>query len=84
MNRHPFRWEPLVFGLIFLALVGNWAIWKAGLLSADQLVYVAAAGLIALGVLGIMASIAAPRQVPTPHTSSKEASDEPEETDPQP
>jgi len=84
MNRHPFRWEPLVFGLIFLALVGNWAIWKAGLLSADQLVYVAAAGLIALGVVGIMASIATPRHVPTPHLAPQEASDEPEEADPQP
>ena len=84
MNRHSFRWEPLVFGLLFLAVVGNWAIWQAGLLSADQLVYAAAAGLILLGAVGIMASIAAPRHVPTPLISTKEASDEPEEADPQP
>ncbi|HSI27281.1 MAG TPA: hypothetical protein VK948_07705 [Aeromicrobium sp.] len=84
MNRHSFRWEPLVFGLLFLAVVANWAIWRAGLLSADQLVYAAAAGLILLGAVGIVASIAAPRHVPTLHISSEEASDEPEEADPQP
>lgn len=84
MNRHSFRWEPLVFGLLFLAVVGNWAVWKAGLLSADQLVYVVAAGLIGLGVVGIMASLAAPRSTAIPPIPSKEAADEPEEADPQP
>lgn len=81
MNRHPFRWEPLVFGLVFLAVAGSWAVWKADLLSADQLVYAAAAGLIVLGVAGIMASLAAPRHAPS--VPVQEASDAPEEVDPQ-
>lgn len=54
MNRHPFRWDALFFGLLFLAVLGQWAVWERDLLAPDSLAYVAAAVLIALGVLGIV------------------------------
>ena len=49
MNRHPFRWEALAFGLLFLAVVGTWAAWKIGVLASDQLAYAPAGTLIVLG-----------------------------------
>jgi len=54
MNRHPFRWDALAFGLFFLAVLGQWAVWERDLLGPDELAYVAAAVLIVLGVLGIV------------------------------
>lgn len=85
MKRHPFRWEALVFGLFFLALVGTWTVWTAGLLNSDQLAYAAAGGLIVLGVVGIIASIAAPpkRSVRPAPTIHEEVPDADEETDAQ-
>ena len=53
MNRHQFRWDAFVFGLFFLAVLGQWAVWEHNLLSPDDLAFVAAAVLIVLGVLGI-------------------------------
>lgn len=53
MNRHPFRWDAIAFGLFFLAVLGQWAAWEHHLLSPDDLAFVAAAVLIVLGVLGI-------------------------------
>jgi hypothetical protein len=54
MKRHPFRWDALIFGLFFLAVLGQWAVWEMDLLAPDSLAYVAAAVLIVLGVLGIV------------------------------
>jgi hypothetical protein len=54
MNRHPFRWDAIAFGLFFLAVLGQWAVWEHHLLSPDDLAFVAAAALIALGILGIV------------------------------
>lgn len=54
MSRHPFRWEAIAFGLFFLAVLGQWAVWEHHLLSPDDLAFVAAAVLIVLGVLGIV------------------------------
>jgi hypothetical protein len=54
MNRHPFRWDAIAFGLFFLAVLGQWAVWEHNLLSPDDLAFVAAAVLIVLGVLGIV------------------------------
>ena len=92
MNRHPFRWEALAFGLLFLAVVGTWTAWKTGILASDQLAYAPAATLIVLGVAGIIARIASPRKSveSTPQTTHhqsvetvEEVPDDVEETDPQ-
>jgi hypothetical protein len=56
MRRHPFRWDAIAFGLFFLAVLGQWAVWEHNLLSPDDLAFVAAAVLIVLGVLGIAGS----------------------------
>lgn len=79
MNRHPFRWEALAFGLLFLAVVGTWTAWKTGILASDQLAYAPAGTLIVLGVAGIIASFASPRKTVEPG----EVPDDVEETDPQ-
>ena len=60
MNRHPFRWEALAFGLLFLAVVGTWTAWRTGVLASDQLAYAPAGTLIVLGVAGIIASLSTP------------------------
>lgn len=60
MNRHPFRWEALAFGLLFLAVVGTWTAWRTGILASDQLAYAPAGTLIVLGVAGIIASLGTP------------------------
>ena len=96
MNRHPFRWESLAFGLLFLTVVGTWAAWKSGLLDSGELVYAPAATLIVLGVAGIIASFASPRKAAaTPEATDAESTDsfetdtfeevrdDVEETDPQ-
>ena len=83
MNRHPFRWEALAFGLLFLAVVGTWSAWKSGLLDSGQLAYAPAATLIVLGVAGIIASFPTPRKSAQSTTASEEVPDDDEETDPQ-
>jgi hypothetical protein len=86
MNRHPFRWEALAFGLLFLAVVGTWTAWKAGLLASDQLAYAPAGTLVVLGVAGIIASFAAPRRTvapPSEPTETEEMPDDVEQTDAQ-
>ena len=91
MNRHPFRWEALAFGLLFLAVVGTWTAWKTGILASDQLAYAPAGTLIVLGAAGIIASFASPRKSaePAPETDAEpvetveEVPDDVEETDPQ-
>lgn len=87
MTRHSFRWAPLAFGAMFLAAVGQWAVWKANLLNPDEMAYIAAGLLIAFGILGIVASVMAGRSTPAapppPQTTDREESDGTEETDPQ-
>lgn len=80
MNRHPIRWESLTFGLLFLAVVAAWGVWNVDLLAPRQLAYASAGTLIALGVLGIFASVAPARNRPVPPTT-QEASDDPQDTD---
>ena len=58
MKRHAFRWDGVAFGLFFLAVLGQWAVWEHQLLSPDDLAFVAAAVLIVLGVLGIVGTAA--------------------------
>lgn len=84
MTRHPFRWEALAFGLLFLTVVGTWTAWKTGLLDGGQLVYAPAGTLIVLGAAGIIASLASPRktvQPPTQNTADEEVLDDAETTD---
>jgi hypothetical protein len=57
MTRHSFRWEGLAFGLFFLSAVGNWAVWKQDLMSPRQLGLTASGVLIALGLLGVAATV---------------------------
>ena len=87
MNRHPFRWEALAFGLLFLAVVGTWTAWKAGILASDQLAYAPAGTLIVLGVAGIIASFSTPSRKQPEATDitddPKEEGFDGEETDPQ-
>jgi hypothetical protein len=61
MNRHPFRWDALIFGLVFLAVVGTWLTRTAGLLTSGQLAYALAGALIAVGGAGVVASVATPQ-----------------------
>ena len=65
MNRHPFRWDALVFGLFFLAVLGQWAVWEQDLLGPEDLAYLAAAVLIVLGVVGILATVVGARKPQT-------------------
>jgi hypothetical protein len=58
MKRHPFRWDALIFGLVFLAVVGIWLTQTTGLLTSGQLAYALAGALIAVGAAGIVASFA--------------------------
>ena len=72
MNRHPFRWEALAFGLLFLAVVGTWTAWKTGVLASEQLAYAPAGTLIVLGIAGIIASLSTPnrKQPKTPEETT--------------
>ena len=90
MNRHPFRWEALAFGLLFLAVVGTWTAWKTGVLASDQLAYAPAGTLIVLGVAGIIATFSRPSSKQAAIAASDSHADEAEEvpgdfeeTDPQ-
>jgi len=85
MNRHPFRWQSLAFGLFFLAAVGNWAVWKQDLLTPRELSLTASGVLIVLGVAGVAATLWQARPAParTPDTSAQEGPHH-EEADPHP
>ena len=80
MNRHPFRWEALAFGLLFLAVVGTWPAWRTGVLASDQLAYAPAGTLIVLGIAGIIATFSRPsRKQPQPPASTDNADETDEE-----
>lgn len=84
MKRHPFRWDALIFGLFFLAVLGQWAVWEMDLLAPDALAFVAAAVLIVLGVLGIVGTAISARSerrtAPfTPEATATEDDPDPED-----
>jgi hypothetical protein len=86
MNRHQFRWDAFVFGLFFLAVLGQWAVWKMDWLEPDDLVYVAAGVLIVLGLLGIAGTAISARSdrrtapfAPPASTGAEPAENEPAE-----
>ena len=78
MNRHPFRWDAIAFGLFFLAVLGQWAVWEMDLLTPDDLAYLAAALLIVLGVLGIAGTAISARSARRTAPFTPEAGTEPE------
>ena len=78
MNRHPFRWEALAFGLLFLTVVGTWTAWRTGVLASDQLAYAPAGTLIVLGIAGIIATFSTPRRK---HPQTPASTGNPDETD---
>ena len=90
MRRHPFRWDAIAFGLFFLAVLGQWAVWEHQLLSPDDLAYVAAAVLIVLGVLGFAGTAISARSdrrkapfTPQPATTPDDPTDDrPDEGNP--
>lgn len=84
MNRHPFRWDAIAFGLFFLAVLGQWAVWERNLLEPDELAYVAATALIVLGVLGIAGTAISARSAgrTAPFTPKAAVAEEPEDNDP--
>lgn len=62
MTRHPFRWDAFIFGLFFMAVLTQWAVWEQDWLNQDDLAYLAAAALIVLGVVGILATVVGNRR----------------------
>lgn len=93
MTRHPIRWSSLVFALVFLSGLGQWAVRKEDLLSSRELSLTTSAALIVLGLLGILATLRKPTRsadteptdvlTTTPEDHSSKGSDH-EEADPQP
>lgn len=83
MNRHPFRWDAIAFGLFFLAVIGQWAVWDRNLLDPDELAYVAATALIVLGVLGIAGTAisAQSQRRSAPFTPEATVAEEPDNDD---
>lgn len=86
MTRHPFRWSSLAFGLMFLAGVGQWAVWDQDWLTPRELSLTSSGVLIGLGLLGVIATFWKPKQLTTTpdldDTSSSERSEN-EEAHPQ-
>ncbi len=87
MTRHPFRWSSLAFGLMFLAGVGQWAVWKQDWLTPRELSLASSGVLIGLGLLGVIATFWKPKQLtnttPDPEEDSFQESSENEEAHPQ-
>jgi hypothetical protein len=89
MTRHPIRWSSLVFGLVFLSGLGQWAVRKEDLLSSRDLSLTTSAVLIVLGLLGVFATLWKPTRpadaAPADPvlTTTPEGPDN-EEADPQP
>jgi uncharacterized membrane protein YqjE len=89
MRRHAFRWDGAAFGLFFLAVLGQWAVWEHHLLSPDDLAFVAAAVLIVLGVLGFVGTAISARSdrrtapfTPPTTTTPHPTDDRPDEGNP--
>lgn len=57
MTKHSFAWHNLAFGAFFLAIVGNWVAHKQDTLTLEELSIAVPITLIALGVIGIIATV---------------------------
>jgi hypothetical protein len=84
MNRHPFRWGSLAFSMLFLAAVGQWAVWRGDLLTSRQLSLTAAGVLIVLGLLGVAATLRQTRPAPSTIPPTSEGDDHDEAAHPVP
>lgn len=82
MSRHPLRWESLVFGLLFLAAAGNWAVWKQDLLTPREFSLTASGLLILFGLIGVAATLWQARPTPAPPAPPVPEGDLDEDTDP--
>ena len=89
MTRHPIRWSSLIFGLVFLSGLGQWAVRDQDLMSARDLSLTTSAVLVALGLLGVFATLWKPTRptditpAPTPEDHAPKGTED-EEADPQP
>ena len=85
MKRHAFRWDAAVFGLFFLAVIGQWAVWEHDVLSPDDVAYLAAGVLIVLGLVGIVATVVSARSdrrtAPFTPSTTTDTTDQPTTTD---
>lgn len=86
MSKHPFRWSNLAFGLFFLAIVGNWAVWERDLLTPREFSLTAAGVLIVVGLIGATAALwpSPPTPSPSPLSAPTPEGAPHEEADPQP
>lgn len=84
MSKHPFRWSNLAFGLFFLAIVGNWAVWERDLLTPREFSLTAAGVLIVVGLIGATAALWPSRSTASPLTTPTYEGSPHEEADPQP
>ena len=53
MKLHPMRWDALVFGVLFVLVLGVWAVLDYDIVSVDALAVVGPVVLILAGVAGI-------------------------------
>jgi hypothetical protein len=91
MTRHPIRWSSLIFGLVFLSWLGQWAVHDQDLMSARNLSLTTSAVLVVLGLLGVTATLwkptrpadPTPEPVLTPEDHYAKGTED-EEADPQP
>ncbi|WP_162891063.1 hypothetical protein [Aeromicrobium sp. A1-2] len=72
-----------MFGLFFLAVVGNWAVWKQDLLTTRQLSLLTSGVLIFLGLVGVAATLWRSRPATAAPTPNHETIDEPTPEGPQ-
>jgi hypothetical protein len=77
MTRHPFRWENLIAGAVFLTIAATWAVWEQDLLTPRELGITASTVLIVLGVTGVAATLWRSRPAPSPHTVSTPTTEHP-------
>ncbi|MET0467128.1 MAG: hypothetical protein ABW075_11200 [Aeromicrobium sp.] len=82
MTRHPLRWENLIFGVLFVTFVANWAVWKQHLLTVRELSLTVSGVLIVLGAVGVVATLWKARPEPAPTSPRTEGASD-EEADPQ-
>lgn len=79
MNLHAFRWDSFVWGVLFLAISGNWWARRQGIYTLAELSVVAPLILIAAGIAGIVLSLARGRRSPADPTTSADGATTPTE-----
>lgn len=53
MNRHPMRWDALVFAILFALVAGGWAVLDHDLVDLDVLAVAGPIALILAGLAGV-------------------------------